>query len=132
CLATAIVMLLIAGFGGRLHRHFPIFIEATRDLFQGVSPYGKAYDHTGIQSYYHYAPFSTFVFRPFLSFPLGWAYVGYMGTSLLVFFTGLTRLVKTLELPRPRGTLNVFYLILASEVIGSTFGAKIEVLTCGV
>ena len=125
-------MLGISAFSGRLHRHFPIFIEATRDLFHGVNPYGKAYDHTGMQSYYHYAPFSTFVFRPFLSLPLSWAYFGYMGMSLALFFTGLTRLANFLLPANARGTLSIFYLILASEVIGSTFGAKIEVITCGV
>lgn len=132
CILTAIVMLVVASFGGRLHRHFPIFFEATRDLFSGVNPYGKAYDNTGIQSYYHYAPFSTFVFRPFTFLPIHWAYFGYMGTSLLVFFSGLTKLARLVSPKRPRGTLSLFYLILASEVIGSTFGAKIEVVTCGV
>lgn len=121
-------MLGLCTFGSRLHRHYLIFLEANQKFWSGVVPYGLDYDSSGIYSHYFYSPSSALVFGPFIKFSPHVGNFLYMGISLVLFFWGLSKLMKALGVQSQKG-LGLFYLALSSEIVGSTFGSKIEVIT---
>lgn len=131
CIFAAGTMLVLSAWGGRLHRHYPIFIEATRDYLHAVNPYHHAYDGSGVGSYWHYSPSAAAVFAPFTLLPYGWGFFLYMGLSLAVLFTGFARLAQALRHQAAAWSGALFYLIVSNDVVGAVFGAKIELLTTG-
>jgi hypothetical protein len=125
---VSLIMLGIASY--RPHRHYTIFTHAAADLFSGQNPYGKAYDHLGVMSFWLYSPTAAFIYKPL---SLLSPHVGnfiYLALSILIFFGGIFFFLKSLKLRMTPG-LGLFYFILSNEIIGAINNSKLELATTG-
>lgn len=127
-LAASIATLIKIALGP-VGGHYDIFIQGTRDMLAGVTPYGRHINESG---WWFYSPnCALFFFSFFAPLPDRLGQFLFMSISWCLFTESLRRISNTIPgLTALRRTW--FWFLLTGEVIGGLLNTRIEMFMCGV
>ena len=114
--------------------HYPIFEQATRNIFQSKMAYGFPYEAgTGYATLWLYSPScALFFFSLFAFLPTILGKIFYLLLSTGVFISGVLAAARAVGFENTLRRSHFFWILVSFEMVGALSAYKIEVITTGI